>query len=146
MLNRLQVVEFCRSGRFENFEVGANLAAVLDAIGDPDAITGPLPAIYAYGDLQLGFSEDGILWHLALESSGMEIVLPGPLGVRSGVKNVTLREFVDAAEAAGGRVEECEPFVSGETWWQISGSGVFVDFDEEGLMVAAHYSDRRYAN
>ncbi|MET9677681.1 hypothetical protein ABZY68_32000 [Streptomyces sp. NPDC006482] len=145
-MNRLQVVEFCRSGRFENFEVGISLAAVLDAAGDPDAITGPLPAIYAYGDLQLGFSEGGILWHLALEPSGMEIVLPCLLGVRSRVKNFTLQEFMDNAEATGERVEKCEPFVSGESWWQISGSGVFVDFDEDGLMAAAHYSDRRFAN
>ncbi|MYX38063.1 MULTISPECIES: hypothetical protein [unclassified Streptomyces] len=119
---------------------------MLDAAGDPDATTGPLPAIYAYGDLQLGFSKGGILWHLALEPSGREMVLPGPLGVRNRVKNFTLQEFMDIAKAAGERVGKCEPFVSGESWWQISGSGVFADFDEEGLMVAAHYSDQRFAN
>ena len=141
-MNRTQVIQFFESGKFGNFNVGMSLSAVLESAGDPDATTGSLPAIYAYGDLQLGISTREILWYIAFEPSGSDLVIPGPRGVRSTVPNFTLLEFVNMAESSGRMAVKSEPFVSDEYWWSLSGSGVFVEFDEEGLMTAAQYSDR----
>ncbi|MEV4604419.1 hypothetical protein AB0K15_44570 [Amycolatopsis sp. NPDC049253] len=128
-----------------DFNVGMSLAAVLEAVGDPDATTGPLPAIYAYGDIQLGISQREILWYIAIESSGSDVVIPGPCGARCMVQNFTRSEFMNVAQSSGRMAVKSEPFVSDEYWWNISGSGVFVEFDEDGLMAAAHYSDRALA-
>ncbi|MEV0069645.1 MULTISPECIES: hypothetical protein [unclassified Amycolatopsis] len=145
-MNRVQVLNFFRSGQLDNFKPGIMLAAVLDVVGDPDAVTGPLPAIYAFGDLQLGFSEGGILWYLAIEPSGGDIILPGPSGAPSRVDNFTLKELMDNARVSGEELSKCEPFVSGEYWWRISGARVFIDFDEAGLMNVAQCADQRFEN
>ncbi|WP_326837582.1 hypothetical protein VSH64_22285 [Amycolatopsis rhabdoformis] len=139
-------MEFFKRGRFEDFKVGISVAEVLEVAGDPDAITGPLPAIHLYGDLQLGFSEGGVLWYIALEPSGPEMALPGLPGARVRVKNFTFEEFANEAEVEGRLVVKCEPFVPGEYWWKFMGAEVFVQFDESGLLSVAGYSDRRLAN
>ncbi|MEV4604892.1 hypothetical protein AB0K15_47040 [Amycolatopsis sp. NPDC049253] len=61
------------------------------------------------------------------------------------MQNFTLSEFANVAESSGRMAVKSEPFVSDEYWWNLSGSGVFVEFDEEGLMTAAQYSDRALA-
>ncbi|MFF4600698.1 hypothetical protein [Amycolatopsis sp. NPDC001319] len=145
-MNRTHVVEFFKSGRLGSYTAGTLIAAVWEEAGDPDATTGSLPAMHAYGDLQLGFSKHGVLWYLALEPSGSDLVLPGPRGARETVQNFTRTEFVDGAEVGGEVTVRSESFVSGEYWWSISGSSVFVEFDEEGLMAVAQYAERRLAN
>lgn len=136
-----KVFEFASTGRLGPLAVGASVYEVMSVMGTPDGVTGELPAIYAYGDLQLGFSEDGILWHLAVEPCGLKMVLPSPIGSGGEATAPSMSEFMSYLRRKGEGVVRCEPFVAGEYWWQISRSGVLLSFDDEGFLAAAHRSD-----
>ncbi|WAL67747.1 hypothetical protein ORV05_08220 [Amycolatopsis cynarae] len=136
-----KVFEFAGTGRLGSLTVGASVCEVLGIMGTPDGVTGELPAICAYGDLQLGFSGDGILWHLAVEPSGLAMVLPSPIGSGDEATTPSMSEFMSHLRRKVERVVRCEPFVAGEYWWLISGSGVLLSFDDQGFLVAAHRSD-----
>ncbi|MGW2487101.1 hypothetical protein ACWCV9_07740 [Streptomyces sp. NPDC001606] len=49
-----ELVTYFMSGRLAGLPLGMPLAEVSRLLGSPDGVTGPLPALHAYGDLQLG--------------------------------------------------------------------------------------------
>lgn len=140
-----EVFKFASTGRLGLLAVDMSVHEVLRLMGMPDGITGELPAIYVYDDLQLGISGDGILWYLAVEPSGSAMVVPSPIG--SGSEGITpsMSEFMNYLHSQGEDAVRCEPFAAGEFWWRIPSSGVLLSFDDECILTAAHYSDTSLA-
>jgi len=136
-----QLVEFCVSGRLGGLHIGVSVAEVSELLGEPDGVTGPLPAVHLYGDVQLGFSADGTLWHLAVEPGGPQIVLPG-----GDVPSMTLKDFAAFAKEKGVAFEQCEPFTAGELWWRLPDSKTLLSFEDDGILSAAHRSEPALLN
>jgi hypothetical protein len=136
-----QLAEFCVSGRLGGLSTGMPVAEVSDLLGEPDGVTGPLPAMHLYGDVQLGFSASGTLWHLAVEPGGPRIALPG-----GEVPAITLKDLAALAEEKGLALEQCEPFAAGEVWWRLHDSKTLLSFEDDGFLAAAHRSEPALLN
>ncbi|MEV5731115.1 hypothetical protein ACFV83_22760 [Streptomyces pharetrae] len=136
-----QLAEFCVSGRLGSLHIGVSVTEVSELLGEPDGVTGPLPAMHLYGDVQLGFSVSGTLWHLAVEPCGPRITLP-----EGDVPSMTLEDLAAFAEEKGLILEQCEPFTAGEVWWRLPDSKTLLSFEDDGLLAAAHRSEPALLN
>jgi len=135
------VFEFSRTGRLGFLAIGVPVARVMVQLGTADGVTAGSPSIHAFRDVQLGFSRKGILWHIAVEPSGHVMTLPQPIGPAEGIPTPKVFDFLRYLRTFSVAVEKCEPFSSGEFWLRVGGSGVLLNFDEEGFLTAAHYSE-----
>lgn len=136
MVREAQLAEFCVSGRLGGLHIGVSVTEVLEMLGEPDGVSGPLPAMHLYGDVQLGFSAGGTLWHLAVEPCGPRIALPGRV-----VPSMTLKDLAAFAEEQGLALDQCEPFTAGEVWWRLPDSKTLLSFEDHGFLAAAHRSE-----
>ncbi|MEU8268936.1 hypothetical protein AB0B89_17420 [Sphaerisporangium sp. NPDC049002] len=130
-----QIVGFAATGDLKGLEIGDPWFKALRVLGPPDGETeGPDDKMYAFAGVQIGRSRSDVIWYIAIEPAGENVNLP--VGLCDSGRGLTPRrdELLAALRDRGEVVIETQPYVPDETWWQVVGSGVLMDFDEDGLL------------
>ncbi|GLX94736.1 hypothetical protein Hesp01_26860 [Herbidospora sp. NBRC 101105] len=139
----IQVFEFARTGRLGFVTLGMSLDEVLRQMEPPDGMTDGACPIYAFRDVQLGFSDANVLWLIMVEPRG-DLTLPSPIGSGGSCLTPKLSHVMAYMRKVNEDVEWCEPYVSGEEWMRVCRSGVNLSFDDDGTLQTAGLSDKRY--
>ncbi|WP_182905625.1 hypothetical protein [Microbispora sp. H13382] len=139
------VMSFARTGKLRSIGIGMRFDEVIALLGPADGSTGGDDAIYAFEDLQLGFSANRMLWLIQVEPRGEVLVLPTVLGGEMIRKTTDRSSFLQDLRSDGYDVERCEPFAKGELWWKVLRSGVLVRFGDNGLLETMQLARRSVA-
>lgn len=129
-----------RTGGLGAAAPGAHYRDVVARWGEPDAFASeaPDPVYCLYGDLELGFTGGGRLWHLQIESGGSVVSLPSAPGRRRREPVPAFDRTVAALAEDGYRITECAPFDPEEVWHRVDRSGVLFRWDAEGGPMRIH--------
>ncbi|GCD41263.1 hypothetical protein [Streptomyces paromomycinus] len=106
---------------------GVQYSDVVASWGEPEAFAAqpPDPVYCLYGDLELGFTTKGRLWHLQIEPGGSVVSLPSAPGqyVREPVPDIP--QLLAELTADGFRTTRHTPFdPEDDPWHRVDRSGV----------------------
>ncbi|MGI5529916.1 hypothetical protein ACQEVX_21780 [Streptomyces syringium] len=132
------LLRFMRTGELGAAVPGTDYRDIVAAWGEPDGLASEDPVFCLYGDVQLGFSAEGSLTHIAVEPDGDTVSVPGDGDTFSDERVPRLSEALSRLAEDGYGATKCAPFVPDETWWRIDRSGVLVPDDPDDRLTAIH--------
>ncbi|WP_206503062.1 hypothetical protein [Streptomyces chrestomyceticus] len=115
--------------------------------GEPEAFAAqaPDPVYCLYGDLELGFTSKGRLWHMEIDHGRRVLSLPSAPGKYVRERLPRIPRLVRDLAADGYQVTECVPreVDPDEVWLRVEHSGVLFRRDAELRVLRFHSTAMR---